>query len=137
MSFIPIPDDRAEAFAARWQKRARAQAKAAVEAGAPKSLEKADRSVLSDLPLSVHWGYNLFVHERGTLISASFGKSEDKVWGKGVNVMIVHTLLEHRGRGLAKGAYRALMAHAAERATSASPRPPEATGDGEPTTAWG
>lgn len=111
MTFQIVPEDRANAYAAAWQKKARSQVKVAVDAGAPASMEKIDKSVLSDLPLSVHWGYRLFVHDKGTLISASFGKSEDKEWGRGINVMIVHTLLDHRGQGKAKGAYEALMAY--------------------------
>lgn len=111
MSLVLIPEDKAADFAVAWQKKARAQAKAAVAAGAPASLEKTDKSILSDLPLSVHWGYRLFVYNKGTLISASLGKSEDKEWGRGINVMIVHTLLDYRGQGLAKGAYEGVMAY--------------------------
>lgn len=111
MSLILVPEEKANTFAVAWQKKARAQVKTAVEAGAPASLEKIDKSILSDLPLSVHWGYRLFVYNKGTLISASLGKSEDKEWGRGINVMIVHTLLDYRGQGLAKGAYEAVMSY--------------------------
>ena len=78
-------------------------------AGAPKATLRNESNTMSELSLAPHWNYNLFVYRGAAILSASLGKTEDPEWGRGVNVMVVHTKMHERGKGLAVDAYRSLL----------------------------
>ena len=108
--FVRYEDNEAvRRVAKRWARAAR-QANAELRlAGAPKAMLSNESNTMSELSLAPHWNYNLFVYRDATILSASLGKTEDPEWGRSVNVMVVHTKVHERGKGLAVDAYRALF----------------------------
>lgn len=115
MTLTHYPPEDTREVVRRWEKDTLADIRALVRAGAPSAAFRDERTTVNDLLLAPHWNYHVYVYRRDTIISASLGKQADPVWGRAVNVMVVHTRLRSRGRGRALAAYRAVMEWARER----------------------